>query len=337
MSYIFSVTRRCNLHCKTCNIWQEKDNPEFTAEEFGKIIASIGRSAEWITITGGEPFLREDLIDIFKYIQEYSKPKVITMATNGTLYDRTPELVKRIVSLCPKSRIVIYVSIDGARSLHDFIRGMPGCYDNAIKTFTSLKEIRAKYNLDFTIGINTVVSKFNINRFTEIYKEITELKPDSFLVEMAQHRDEFKNSCNDIVPDWEEIKDVLTLAYNFGFNCRVQPVKSIKILRQSYYQHLKNILTSNKADISCYAGIASAYIMPNTDVWVCAVKKKLVGNLRENGYNLKKIWQGRLTQQAVAEIHKERCFCTLANMSNTNVLCNLGRFSKFIWSYLRRN
>jgi len=61
-------------------------------------------------------------------------------------------------------------------------------------------------------------------------------------------------------------------------------------LRLEYYALVKRILKEKRQVIPCYAGFASAQIAPDGDVWMCCVRAEPIGNLRESGYNFKKLW-----------------------------------------------
>ena len=86
-NYTFSITYRCNSKCKTCNIWKIQRKVPFNLElktsEWFKIIQSLGRSPFWITISGGEPFLRKGLIEIIEAIARFNAPEIINVPTNG--------------------------------------------------------------------------------------------------------------------------------------------------------------------------------------------------------------------------------------------------------------
>lgn len=56
----------------------------------------------WITITGGEPFMRNDFNEVIKAIYDESKPKLITIATNGMATQRIVSWTKEILSHCKK-------------------------------------------------------------------------------------------------------------------------------------------------------------------------------------------------------------------------------------------
>jgi len=92
-----SVTYRCNSRCLTCNAWKKKAD-EFTAEEFDRTFRSIGTAPYWVTMSGGEPFLRRDLVEICSSAYTRCAPGIINIPTNSLMYKIIPERVEAIAS-----------------------------------------------------------------------------------------------------------------------------------------------------------------------------------------------------------------------------------------------
>ena len=58
-----AVTHRCQSRCRTCLVWKGGPEPELSLEDFRRFFAE-NRHLAALTVTGGEPFLREDLADV---------------------------------------------------------------------------------------------------------------------------------------------------------------------------------------------------------------------------------------------------------------------------------
>ena len=123
MNVTVSVTYRCNSRCLTCNIYEKKAR-EFTLEEFDRTFASLGRAPYWFTMSGGEPFLREDLPGICESAYRRCSPGIINIPTNGLLSSRIPGAVEEIARACSGSQIIINLSLDEIAERHDRIRGV---------------------------------------------------------------------------------------------------------------------------------------------------------------------------------------------------------------------
>jgi hypothetical protein len=68
------------------------------------------------------------------------------------------------------------------------------------------------------------------------------------------------------------------------------------------------------------AGIASAQIAPNGDVWTCCIRAESMGNLREHDYDFAKVWRTAKAQLLRRSIKAGECYCPLANAAYTNML-----------------
>ncbi|MFW9876717.1 MAG: radical SAM/SPASM domain-containing protein [Candidatus Thorarchaeota archaeon] len=307
-----SVTNRCNSKCKTCNIWKEKYE-DLSLEEWHKILKSIGKCPIWVTISGGEPFLREDLVSIVRMISKYNKPYILNIATNGILTNKIESDIKEILSFY-NGNLIVNVSMDGVNDKHDFIRGIK-CFNNVLETYNKLRKLD-----NLTIGMHTVISKYNVKDIPKIYGFFKKLNLDSFICEIAENREELKNINMDIAPsDSEYFKAIDFLLNKNGKGKRIS--KLTKLLRKRYYKLTKDILKEKKAILPCYAGMASAHVNFKGDLWACCIKCETFGNLRKNGF--KELWFSEKANKIRDKIKNKECYCTLANASYSNIICGL--------------
>ena len=151
----FSITSACQSLCKTCNIGLVyQKNPvrikdDLNLEEIEKMFKSIGH-VYFFNISGGEPFLRKEIVEIVKLAFKYLNPKVIHTPTNAL----TPKLIEKKTEEILKWMkdngyenipFTIKPSYDGIGKSHDHIRGMEGNFEKLMETYTLLKELQKKY------------------------------------------------------------------------------------------------------------------------------------------------------------------------------------------------
>ena len=76
--------------------------------------------------------------------------------------------------------------------------------------------------------------------------------------------------------------------------------------------------------IPCYAGISNAHLTPHGDLWPCCVlgHAKLMGNLREVGYDFWRVWRSRQARAVRRYIKAGSCACPLANQAYSSVICH---------------
>jgi MoaA/NifB/PqqE/SkfB family radical SAM enzyme len=315
-----ALTHLCGSNCKTCNIPKHKpQGKQLTASEWEKIFKNLGPTHGEVIFTGGEPFLHPQLPQIAQTATKYLKLKAIIIPTNGLYPQKAYEKVKKILRACPKVKIIINLSIDGLGKDHDRIRGVPGNFKKAKKTWQLLSKIRSK-NLE--LKIHTVISRFNVKKIPQILEEIKkEFHSPEIITEIAEERQEMKNFGQKITPSQEDyaqaieaVKTYIKSSYPSGFN------RFLQAFRLTYYDAVKDNLLANNDNFPCFAGITSIQIAPNADVWPCCIKAKIIGNLRRSNYDLKKILASSQAQKEREKIKKRACSCPLASAAYTNIL-----------------
>ncbi len=320
MNYTISLTYRCNSKCSTCNIYRKKaDN--FTLDEYRKVFKSISHSPYWFTLSGGEPFLHKEIVEICKMAYDYCRPKIINIPTNGILTDKIAQSVLEIVNYCKKTQIIINLSIDGIAEEHDNIRNVKGNYEKVLATYKRLREIESP---NFSIGFHTVISRFNVKNFAKIANTLMNMEPDSYITEIAEERVELDTIGSGITPTVLDYRSAIDfLIHRIKNNKYTGMSKITQAFRIEYYNLVKKILRDKTQIIPCYAGITSVQISPDGEVWACCIKAKSVGNLRDHKYNFRKIWNSKEMVKERIAIKNKECYCPLANASYTNMLMDI--------------
>ncbi|MFH1100705.1 MAG: radical SAM protein [Methanobacteriota archaeon] len=134
-SYIlWDCTRRCNLHCEHCGATKETYRSELSYEEIIKVVSDIAEmKIRMFSVTGGEPFMRKDLLNILGFA--HSQGLKTGIATNGFFIDKP--IAQKIKDAGIDS---IQISIDGLERTHNTIRGNPQSFQRAIHAIRLLRE-----------------------------------------------------------------------------------------------------------------------------------------------------------------------------------------------------
>lgn len=322
-----SLSNRCASRCRTCGVWRFYlknkgivKKGELSAREWDKIIGSIGNSPIWVTLTGGEPFMRQDLTEIFRSICIRNKPLFVTIATSCQGYE--PDQIHPLISAAERFdvNLIINLSVDEIGKRYDKIRGTKGGFRNVRKVVDELKKIKSR---NLTIGANIVISHYNSKRIAGITDYLREeLQPDSIVEEIASPRKAIYIDDSGIVPDKSEVLSAIEFL-KMDKSRKTASSRIIGEFRNSYYSLVKRHLMENREVLPCYAGIASCEITYNGEVTNCAVLSESFGNLREYGYNFQEVWNSEKATLFRKRIKKEHCFCNLANACYTNRICNL--------------
>ena len=231
--------------------------------------------------------------------------------------------IERVLQAAPTSDVIVNLSLDGVGEKHDIVRGVKGNFERAMRTYAGLKALKGHYK-NFTLGVHTVISTFNVDEFEHIYAFVRdELKPDSFISEIAEERVELDTVGMGITPPIQKYQPVIERLQEGIRNAEFNGVSRItQAFRDRYYDIVKRTLVEKRQVIPCTAGVASAQIAPNGDVWTCCIRAELVGNLREHDYDFRSVWTTSHADELRRSIKAGECYCPLANASYTNMLCH---------------
>lgn len=134
------VTHRCNAHCRHCFDDPQRQaigvDQELSLERIRALAKSVGRVGH-LSLTGGEPLLRNDMAEI---IAAYYAAGVrsFSVSTNGSYPERIEALLAQLPTAAPYARVIVTISVDGIGALHDRLRGLPGLYDKAERSLRLL-------------------------------------------------------------------------------------------------------------------------------------------------------------------------------------------------------
>lgn len=330
-----SITNACNSRCQSCDIWTiypaEKENlaKELTLDEIERIFAGIGK-VYFFNVSGGEPFLRKDIVDIVRLACTHLRPKVVHIPTNALMPARIEAGVEAMLQGMaewgpPGVKLAVKPSFDGVGEFHDWVRGIPGNYKKLEDTFARLIDLRARYDGRLSVGLGTVISTMNIERLPEIIAQAKRFGPDTYISEIAEERAEMRNVASGITPDGARYREAIR-AFREDTLARVAEAKGLEMLTQAiryvYYDITARWLDERTQVIPCYAGISNAHISAYGELWPCAIlaDSRSLGNLKDHDYDFWSVWHGDRAREVRAGIKAGQCDCPLANQAYANVL-----------------
>jgi MoaA/NifB/PqqE/SkfB family radical SAM enzyme len=316
-----SVTYSCPSRCLTCDIWQKKVD-DLNVDEYGRLFPSLKKVPIWVTVSGGDQFVRSDLDEIVRLIRVQIEPTIINIPMNGVITERIFTLLPKICANSVGSQLVLNLSVDEIGEEHDRLRGADRNYEKLLLVADLIKDLKKTYD-HIVLGVHTVISKHNVHRIPEIARQArATFQPDSYITEVAENRVELKTIDKDITPSAEEYRRAVTTLKDYiRTNRSKHPVaRLVESLRLDYYDLAAQILEEKRQVIDCYAGWASAHLAPDGHVWGCCVRAESVGNVRDHGYDFGEVWFGRAADAFRASVKNKECACPLANASYTNML-----------------
>ncbi len=168
----FAITYRCNSRCSTCGIWKTGDPTagELTLREIRGFFESekdFLSEVKSVQLTGGEPFLRPDVVSIAESIWRNIPGAFIWIATNALLSDVVVSKTEEMLNIPGRGGLGVTVSVDGIGKTHDSQRGVDGGYEKALLTLAWLSEIRSR-NHDMSLSVGMTLTPLNQKEITAV-------------------------------------------------------------------------------------------------------------------------------------------------------------------------
>ncbi len=314
-SIIFYVTSRCNLRCKHCFYWKELNQTpkEMTLDEIKKAASSLKHPAIF-SLTGGEPTLRQDIVEISKAFCDYNRTPLINIATNASNPRIVKERVSNILEKCPSlPKLSVQISLDGLRETHDKIRGMSGSFDSVFKTIEFLKTIEDKR---LYVSTNTVLSKFNKDELTELITHLNRFGIESKVQVARGINHGLYNLGKDVQSDFNP-KDPHSVELSFEELERVygdlsELNKKLKNrfwtnMQRLKFRYMLNMIKEKKPQFDrCFAGLVDAVVYSDGSVAHCEMTKPFA-NLKDYDYDFYRLWKSDPANRMRDRI--KSCFC----------------------------
>ncbi len=285
---VVAVTFRCNCRCTMCGIWQAPPCGELRPEEYRRLPTSLRD----INLSGGEPFLREDLPDIVRVIRETCPRAGIVISTNGLLTERIREVMRELVRIAPG--IGVAVSLDGLGAIHDRIRGVDGASEKARQTVDSLltdgfDNLRLAYT----------ASAGNADEMTKVYDLSRELGIQ-FTCAIAHTSEHYFQT--DAAPplDMATVRreaDAIIASELRGISVR-------RWGRAFFLDHLVRFGKGCGRPFPCRAGRDMFFLDPEGNVYPCNALSAVMGSLREQEFA--ELWRSPRAE----ETRRQVCACS---------------------------
>lgn len=309
---ILYVNNVCNLRCDMCLTWDrmQRRTEDLTLEEFVNLSHSF-RNLVQLTITGGEPTLNCDTPRIIEAFYHNSRLAKCTLITNGTYPDRTLGMVEEIMARCRHLDLLVTVSIDGPKEIHEKIRGVPGCLDKTSRCLDLLAELRSRSD-NLSLNITSVISRYNWDRIRELYEWVKGrfcVDGHNFLLARGTTKEA---QAKDVpLAAYREMAEVLKREENRSEQYLSLPLKAMGNAMRSV---VRRVAQNNEYVIPCVAGAKLVEIYSNGDVIPCELieqkRNPHLGNVREYDYDIVRLLRDRKATQMRRFIRDTKCRCT---------------------------
>ena len=273
MEGLIVITYRCNAGCYMCNTWKHPSRPQ---DELKPDLETLPEMA-FTNITGGEPFVREDIGDFIRVIKP--KSKRIVVSTNGYFTDRIVALAKRWPDLGFR------VSLEGLPAANDELRGIKDGFDHGLRTLLELRALGLK-----DLGFGITVSDRNALDMRELYRLseglhmefATAVTHNTYYFHKMDNRFEAKEM---IIREFRElIKDLF----------RTRRLKNW--FRAYFNEGLIGFVRGDPRALPCEVGTDLFFVDPFGRVLTCNGDEFVMGSLKEQRFN--EIWNSEEAKQA---------------------------------------
>ncbi len=323
----FFVTGRCNLRCPFCFSLSGHGKPaaenELTLAEIERISGSMG-DLLWLAFSGGEVFLREDIVQISSIFYKNNRPAIMLFPTNGMLPELIRDRMEEILRCCNKSVIAVKLSMEGLHEAHDRLRGKEGSFEKTMATYHLLGDLVSRYP-HFELGVNTVFYSENQDMMHEIIDfvkgmenvtthTISMVRGDR--VEERFKKVDYQKYLAAIERLEEGLKDRTSRTYRF----RGARIKAAQDILQRRLIHRTTV--EKKRLIPCYAGRLNLVLTETGNVYPCEILTEAFGNIRDYDCDLGKLIRSEKAREVIRSIVEDRCYCTHECYFMTNILFN---------------
>jgi len=329
------ITSKCNFKCHHCFYLKDsqKEKKELTVEEINTLTKTLPKLLR-VLITGGEPFLNENIVRICELFYKNTKPLYITIPTNASLPDKIIYHTKDILRKCPKTFINISLSLDETEEARDKITGARNSFNLFKKTHNSLLELKNTYK---NLGVTTLTTQTaeNEKHLKKILDyAVNNLKTDNF--GFSPVRGPVQNSrLKAINPEiYSNITERIIDYAKKNINKNTFfPLRNYFLAnRELVYLHTYKTLKENKYQTKCYSGALRLVVNETGEVFPCETLMNnnsfKIGDLRSIGMDFRKLWSSKKRSEILKQIQHQKCFCTHGCDMSTNTFFNFSNIPK---------
>ena len=325
-SLVHFVTDRCNARCAHCFIdfsGSPNTSKELTVDEIGALTRSIGNGLFNVNITGGEPFIRNDIFEIVKSYVENTEVRSIVITTNGFYVEAIEGLAAKYKQLKTKCHINFSISIDNHERQHNANRNVEGLYARALESYRLIDAFDDK-RVSASIALTVMPS--NQSNIVDVFHHLLKQGVKDVFPVLLREEGVLKH-----IPD----KSNVLHAYNELVRLIDEKVPGniqggtrslFRAVQQAKNRIVHRILSSTYCSprfiVPCNAGSLFGVIFADGRVSPCEPLDAswTLGNLREYEMDFAAIWKSPAAEMIRRKIRSRKCHCTFECAWSVNVL-----------------
>ena len=338
VSLINFITQRCNARCPHCFLDFSGKVDELSAENIAKIADTSGPCLRNIALTGGEPFLREDISDIVDAWLLNSTAQSMTISTNGSMPDRIEKLLQKATR--HKKQLAFSFSYDLIGKAHSDYRKVKDLHLTVIES----QKIVLKHP-DTSVTFQITLSPGNVDVAEEVYDHLIRevgAKSVGCIIIRGENADSLPPEMRQKLADtYVRIQQRILHDSRSG---TLEGLPSSKLTgalinakNKFVWQEIHDTFVSNRFIAPCRAGSLFGIIYADGDVAPCETLPDRFGNLRDNGFDLMQLWNSEKAEKIRKRIVDGKCRCTYECSWIVNIFSAPRYYPKLLVEAIRQN
>jgi len=318
----YYVTNLCNFACKHCFVNHElnKKLNQLSIDEIRKTGQHLP-AMQRISISGGEPFIRKDIAELFVTLSNEWNAGVITVPTNGYYGDRIIQTIQEFGKNCNKNlRILFSLNSPYEKDFDEFTQ-TKGTFQKWKNNVSSARKIAQKYS-NIKIGVLSSFNDFNQNIFEDLMNfVINDIGIDDFSFGLVRMHGDYHPKLN--LEKYEKtIKD---------YSKKNKDNYLLKAYRELYRENLVSYYKNPRMIVPCYSGKSRVVLSPDGNVYPCetlgypsGINKAewLIGNIRDYNYDITALLKSSKADELHQKIKQTRCHCQDGCDLSLNLMLN---------------
>jgi len=314
---ILFVSDTCRMRCRHCwytDAWKEKHicGPPLSFDELERLARSI-KTLYFLSLTGGEAFLREDIVELVEMFVRNTHLKRYEIPTSGFEPDVIVSSAERMLRMNPTVPFRVDVSLDGTEETHERIRNTRGSYARALRTIRDLQALRERYPR-FDVGVITTVSSYNEDEISAIAAIVERTNPlGEWMVNVARGdtRDPraIEVDCKGYIEAHRIIDRRVRERRGGGHRGRFTGAW-LSAKNATRRKVIMDVLAEGRFPGRCAAGSLGGVIFSDGTVRPCELLDQSFGNVREFEYEFPRLWNSPRGDEIRGWIRDQRCMCT---------------------------
>jgi MoaA/NifB/PqqE/SkfB family radical SAM enzyme len=310
---VVGITYNCNSRCVMCDIWKMDPQEQLTADDYLRLPTTL----KDVNVSGGEPFLRKDIVDIVKNIRTRLPKARIVISSNGFSTKLIEKRLTEILKHVPDIRVGI--SIDGMQEMHDKVRGIPNGFNKCMETIDMMKRIGVK-NIRLAFTAMTI----NVHEIPKVY-DLSRKKGVQFTCAFAQSSDfYFGGKQNFEDPD----PALLKTGFQHVIKNELKSLSPKRWVRAFFADGLYHFATTEQQPLESRPGTDFFYLDPNGIVYPSVVHPYKMGNFKDTK-DFSELWHGEDATKARGKVAKSTKQYWMICTARSAIRNNPGKVAKW--------